>query len=98
MGSHENRTLRTGIAVVLYLVSAFLLLFSYAATIEMDNPDVFPGRRGDEGVYGAAACIVVSLAAGAAALWVRRESVIMWIAVVALLAAVARRTSEIFHY
>ncbi len=43
-------------AAVLYAVAAALVLFSFAMTVEADNPAAFPGRRDNDGAFGALLC------------------------------------------
>ncbi|MFF4353978.1 hypothetical protein [Streptomyces sp. NPDC001530] len=44
-------------AAVLYAVAALLVLFSFAMTVEADNPAAFPGRRDNDGAVGVLLCV-----------------------------------------
>ncbi|GII33941.1 hypothetical protein [Planotetraspora mira] len=40
-----------------YAVAAFLVVFSFAVTVEANNPAVFPGRHDNDGAFGALFCV-----------------------------------------
>ncbi|MCV2459382.1 hypothetical protein OEB94_08915 [Streptomyces sp. ICN988] len=54
-------------AVVLYVVAAALVLFSFAMTVEADNPAAFPGRRDNDGAFGALLCVGIAVLSAAVA-------------------------------
>lgn len=54
-------------AAALYTVAAFLVLFSFAMTVEADNPAAFPGRRDNDGAFGALLCVVLAALSAAVA-------------------------------
>ncbi len=54
-------------AVVLYVVAAALVLFSFAMTVEADNPAAFPGRRDNDGAFGALLCAGIAALSAAVA-------------------------------
>ncbi|CAL9420634.1 hypothetical protein [Streptomyces sp. enrichment culture] len=54
-------------AVVLYVVAAALVLFSFAMTVEADNPAAFPGRRDNDGAFGALLCVGIAALSAAVA-------------------------------
>ncbi|MFJ4271093.1 hypothetical protein ACIP29_11115 [Streptomyces coelicoflavus] len=54
-------------AAVLYAVAAALVLFSFAMTAETDNPAAFPGRRDNDGVFGALLCVGIAALSAAVA-------------------------------
>jgi hypothetical protein len=54
-------------AAVLYILAAFLVLFSFAMTVEADNPAAFPWRRDNDGASVALVCAgIAALSAGVA--------------------------------
>jgi hypothetical protein len=61
-----------GGVAALYAVAAFLVMFSYAATIEADNPAAFPGRR-DDGAFGALLCVGLAALFAAVAVTLSRR-------------------------
>ncbi|MFC9467383.1 hypothetical protein [Streptomyces coelicoflavus] len=54
-------------AAVLYAVAAALVLFSFAMTVEADNPAAFPGRRDNDGAFGALLCVGIAALSAAVA-------------------------------
>ncbi len=54
-------------AAALYAVAAALVLFSFAMTVEADNPAAFPGRRDNDGAFGALLCVGVAALSAAVA-------------------------------
>ncbi|MFC8391693.1 hypothetical protein [Streptomyces sp. NPDC057238] len=54
-------------AAALYAVAAFLTLFSFAMTVEADDPAAFPGRQDDDGTFGALLCVGTAVVSAAVA-------------------------------
>lgn len=47
-------------AAALYVMAVFLVAFSFAMTAELDNPGAFPGRRDNDGAFGALICVALA--------------------------------------
>ncbi|AXL91548.1 hypothetical protein C4J65_27095 [Streptomyces sp. CB09001] len=52
---------------MLYAVAAALVLFSFAMTVEADNPAAFPGRPDNDGAFGALLCVGIAALSAAVA-------------------------------
>jgi amino acid permease len=57
----------------IYAVAAFLVMFSYAATIEADNPAVFPGMHDNDGAVVALFCVGLAVLFAAVAVTLSRR-------------------------
>ncbi|MFR9674234.1 hypothetical protein [Streptomyces sp. TR06-5] len=78
-------------AAVLYIVAAFLALFSFAMTVEADNPAAFPGRRDNDGAYVALVFVgIAALSAGVAVTALSRRLLSKVVCAAVILACVYR--------
>jgi hypothetical protein len=82
---------------VLYAVSASLVVFSFAMTVEADNPAAFPGRRDNDGAFGALLCLGLAALAAVVAVTSLSRQRLSRAACVVIFAACMYRAIGVFE-
>ncbi|MCQ4209816.1 hypothetical protein [Streptomyces longispororuber] len=82
-------------AAALYGVAVFLAVFSFAMTVEADNPAAFPGRHDSDGAFGAVVCVTLAAAAAVGAMTTLSRGRLSKVVCVAIVAACVYRVISV---
>jgi hypothetical protein len=83
-------------AAALYAVAAFWVMFSYAATIEADNPEAFPGMLDKDEAFGAFFCVSLAVLFAAAAVALLRRPLVSKVVCALIVLVCAYRAISVY--